>query len=240
MVGIGLVWSKWATATSCCRVININLPGIIWLRYVWIQLVILYVFYGCVSVYTAWKHDEYQPFNTLRLRQNGCYFADNIFKCIYLNENLCVLTRISLKFVPKGWYQTSIGSDNGLAPNRWQAIIWTNDGLVYCCLHALLDLSELTNGDEHRMAGRHSIGWDVWLPVSQNRTVFLFHHWSIISNYYHHCIHSSSDAWWHQLISKCKADILVNIYFPYFLQTLQYFENIIIRCLSWNVPEGFV
>ena len=25
----------------------------------------------------------------------------------------------------------SIGSDNGLAPNRRQAIIWTNDGLVY-------------------------------------------------------------------------------------------------------------
>ena len=32
------------------------------------------------------------------------------------------------------WYNqqfSSIGSDNGLAPNRRQAIIWTNDGLVY-------------------------------------------------------------------------------------------------------------
>ena len=27
--------------------------------------------------------------------------------------------------------QTSIGSDNGLAPNRWQAIIWTNYGLFH-------------------------------------------------------------------------------------------------------------
>ena len=29
-------------------------------------------------------------------------FADNIFKCIFMNENDCLLIRISLKFVPKG------------------------------------------------------------------------------------------------------------------------------------------
>ena len=28
-------------------------------------------------------------FNTLRLRPNGCHFADNIFKCIFFNENCC-------------------------------------------------------------------------------------------------------------------------------------------------------
>ena len=33
----------------------------------------------------------------------------------------------SLKFVPKVQIN-SIGSDNGLAPTRRQAIIWTNDG----------------------------------------------------------------------------------------------------------------
>ena len=40
--------------------------------------------------------------NTLRLRQNGCHFADNIFNCIFLNENLSIVIKISLKFVPKG------------------------------------------------------------------------------------------------------------------------------------------
>ena len=38
-----------------------------------------------------------------------------------------------MKFVPKGpvdnW-QLSIGLDNGLAPNRRQAIIWTNADLM--------------------------------------------------------------------------------------------------------------
>ena len=29
------------------------------------------------------------------------------------------------------WHYVSIGSDDGLAPNRQQAIIWTNGGLVY-------------------------------------------------------------------------------------------------------------
>ena len=41
--------------------------------------------------------------NTLRPRQNGCYFPDNIFKCIFLNENIWILLKISLKFVPKVW-----------------------------------------------------------------------------------------------------------------------------------------
>ena len=40
--------------------------------------------------------------NTLRLRQNGWNFEDDIFKCIFLNENFCILIKISLKFVPKG------------------------------------------------------------------------------------------------------------------------------------------
>ena len=36
-----------------------------------------------------------------------------------------------------------IDSDNGLAPTRWQAIIWTNDGIVYWCIYASLCLNEL-------------------------------------------------------------------------------------------------
>ena len=40
--------------------------------------------------------------NTLRPRQNGRHFADNIFKCIFLNENARISIKFSLKFVPKG------------------------------------------------------------------------------------------------------------------------------------------
>ena len=39
---------------------------------------------------------------TLRLRQNGHQFVNDIFKCIFLNENVWISIKISLKFVPKG------------------------------------------------------------------------------------------------------------------------------------------
>ena len=44
----------------------------------------------------------YWPLNTLGPRQNGRHFADDIFKCIFVNENVWILIEISLKFVPKG------------------------------------------------------------------------------------------------------------------------------------------
>ena len=40
--------------------------------------------------------------NTLRPRQNGRHFPDDIFKWIFLNENVWISINISLKFVPKG------------------------------------------------------------------------------------------------------------------------------------------
>ena len=41
-------------------------------------------------------------FNTLKPRQNGRHFPDDIFKCIFLNEDAWISIKISLKFVPKG------------------------------------------------------------------------------------------------------------------------------------------
>ena len=48
--------------------------------------------------------------NILRPRLNGRYFADYIFKCIFENENCCILFKISLRFVPRG----SIGNNPAL------------------------------------------------------------------------------------------------------------------------------
>ena len=41
--------------------------------------------------------------NTLKLRQHGSHFPGDIFKCIFLDENVWISLRISLKFVPKVW-----------------------------------------------------------------------------------------------------------------------------------------
>ena len=39
--------------------------------------------------------------NTLRPKQNGRRFADDVFKCIFLNVNVWISLKISLKCVPK-------------------------------------------------------------------------------------------------------------------------------------------
>ena len=59
------------------------------------------------SVYRGQWEGHKPPFasdsiNTLRPRQNGRHFADDVFKCIFLNGNLWISIKISLKFVPKG------------------------------------------------------------------------------------------------------------------------------------------
>ena len=61
--------------------------------------------------------------------------ADDNFKCNFLNENDRILIRISVKFVPRS---PSIGSGNGLALNRRQAITWANAGPVYWRIYAAL------------------------------------------------------------------------------------------------------
>ena len=72
--------------------------------------------------------------------------ADNIFRCVFLNENICILIKISLNFVPKVPIDNkpSIGLDNGLVPNRRQAIIWSNADPVHWCIYTALGGDELT------------------------------------------------------------------------------------------------
>ena len=52
----------------------------------------------------------------MRPKQNGRYYADDIFKCVFLNENTWISIHISLKFVPRSRIDniSSIGSDHGL------------------------------------------------------------------------------------------------------------------------------
>ena len=59
---------------------------------------------NCSSVATGVSGDAIarSVINTLRLRQNRCHFPDDIFKRVLLNENVWILIKISLKFVPNG------------------------------------------------------------------------------------------------------------------------------------------
>ena len=46
--------------------------------------------------------DGRQTFNSSSLWQNGRHFAEDIFRCIFVNGKFCILIRISLKFGHKG------------------------------------------------------------------------------------------------------------------------------------------
>ena len=54
------------------------------------------------EIYEVRVGKQHDVVNTLKPRQNGRHFADDIFKCISLNENVWVTIKNSLQFVPKG------------------------------------------------------------------------------------------------------------------------------------------
>ena len=78
-----------------------------------------------------WYQHTSKHINTPDRNKIAAVFAEYIFKWIFLNENLRILLKISLKCVPNvqmNQQYSSIGSDSGMAPTRRQAIIWTNNG----------------------------------------------------------------------------------------------------------------
>ena len=77
-------------------------------------------------------------------RTNGCYFTDDIFKSIFLNENIRTLIQIPLKFVPWG----PIDNKSALVQvmvvtHRRQAITWINADPVHSRIYAALGGDEL-------------------------------------------------------------------------------------------------
>ena len=83
----------------------------------------------------------------MRLTQKGRHSADDIFKCIFLNENVWISIKVSLRFLPKGpilnipplvqimaWHRP--GDKHGYLNQWW----WDYQGI-----YALLGLNELTH-----------------------------------------------------------------------------------------------
>ena len=74
---------------------------------------------SCTAVDWKWVWLFYISFNKLRPRQNGRHFPDDIFKYILLNENVWILLKISLKFVPKGPIDNISSLIQIMAWRRW-------------------------------------------------------------------------------------------------------------------------
>ena len=76
---------------------------VIYLYHHWNGAWIIYCIENCDinSLFILFSGNCLNGFSTLRPRQNGHHFTD-IFKCIFLNENVWISISISLKFIPKG------------------------------------------------------------------------------------------------------------------------------------------
>ena len=62
-----------------------------------------YVFVKCYFTMVTYSYALAQlNLNSSPPGQNGCHFADDISKCIFMNAKFCTSIQISLKFVPKG------------------------------------------------------------------------------------------------------------------------------------------
>ena len=79
-------------------------------------------------------------------KTNGRPFADGIFKFIFLYEKCCISIQISSKFVPNGsnYKHTRLGSDNGLASIRRQAIVFDQLWSGHYHVYASFGIDELT------------------------------------------------------------------------------------------------
>ena len=80
-----------------------------------------------------------------------------------MNEKCYILIKIAQIFVPKGPVDNKpalVGLDSGLAPNRRQAIIWTNADQVHWRIYAALwgdELIAFTRWNEEKVGASGSL-----------------------------------------------------------------------------------
>ena len=76
-------------------------------------------------------------FNTWGTRQNGRHFADDNFKCIFLDKNVWILIKSSMKFVPKGPINN--------IPALVQIMAWRRPGWYVLLTHICVTLPQWVN-----------------------------------------------------------------------------------------------
>ena len=133
-------------------------------------------------------------FNTLRPRQNGHHFPDDILKWIFVNENAWVSITMPLKFVPRGRINNIPALVQIMTswPPGKTALIWTNDGLGYRCIYASLGVNELTASPGELQVFTAVLILHFWCYKIQPIQLICLHVkfvWDIITNVTLHALH---------------------------------------------------
>ena len=150
--------------------------------------------------------------NTLRPRQNGRPFPDDIFKCIFLNENLWISINIPMKFVPKGPIKNIPALFHYL--KQWWSFYWR----IYAslCLNELINCSaffswqiriQFKNRLIYYMSGPQY--FSSWLVVARNcqmvichrRNIHTWYQWLSTRLHYLQCFITGDNAALHKAIA---------------------------------------
>ena len=125
-----------------------------------------------VSSYTNLIHTEPEPggVNSSFPGQNDRHLANDLFRCIFVNETFCVLIKISVKFVPKGPIDNKAAFGGG----------WVNIRNLPAALQPLVQ-GQLSQAQfvPHTHFPPPEMKWNKsllrkWLPADENfRTSFL-------------------------------------------------------------------
>ena len=142
--------------------------------------------------------------NSLKMRQNGRHFTDDTFKRNFLNENVRILLKISLKFVSWGSNQqySCIGSYNGLVPTSSYIFIQGNAFEIVVCQnggHAKM-VAILSRGNELNKLKKYALITD---------TEILSFWWN-----FHHCLYQKLSKWQIPLDSVMKISSICRL-FPF-------------------------
>ena len=105
-----IIGSGDGSLSVCCHTTTLTNDDILWTgKLECTPVEFEYLHYRFCWWKRIWKYmqrrgyfGEYLLLNSLRPRQNGRHFADDIFNCISLIENIWIPIKLSLKFVPRG------------------------------------------------------------------------------------------------------------------------------------------
>ena len=111
----------------------------------------------CRNFCSGLAKPQLRDINSLALSQNGQRFADDIFKCIFFNENVHMLIKFEVCSYGSNWQIISIGLNKGLAPLRRQAIIWNNVDILHWHIYVSPSFNECST--------YHSSAWFSICPL---------------------------------------------------------------------------
>ena len=115
--------------------------------------------------------------------QNGRHLADNIFKWIFLYENVLISVNISLKLVHSGLIINKSLLVQVMACHQTGNIIWTKDGLNYWRMYMSFAPTGLAHWGRDKMAAIFTDVIFKYISLNEN-----FQIWNKISlKYLKHC-----------------------------------------------------